>query len=617
MRERQFVDQNLEKWQRFESFAEGKSHIGPEELGELYASITDDLSYARTYYTKRSIRVYLNNLAQKTYLNLHKQRTTKRESFRNFWLEELPLALYQARKELNLSLLFFILSMGIGVLSSIHDADFAGVILGNDYVRMTEENIRSGEPMGVYKQAAEIDMFLRITLNNLLVAFRTFVLGAFFGIGSLIIMLYNGIMVGTFQYFFIERGLFTDSFLTIWMHGALEISAIVIAGGAGLTMGRGLLFPGTLPRLQSFQLSARRALKIMLGLVPVFIAAAFIEGFFTRLTEVPNVFRGGFIFASFAFVGLYFWWLPYSKFRHTPSEELREEDLLSPLPTEVHLPVIRKSKEVFTTSFSLYRLNLPTILAAGAVLALLYTGAFRLIYGSEGVNNINFTKMATFNLKQFHSYGTFFWNFFLNVGLISSVCWVVFRKFRTSDGVEDNLKPYLAGPRLFLKICVIVTLFELFILSGNGLVAALGILFIPYFTLLMVVSAVEGLALPDAFSRMLALLNGTRRYPFMTFLSLGMLSILMLLLLDSPFTWFYIDVLQWNIEAEDETKVQLALLSLLFLNQLGLSIVLPLTVYGQILEYYSACEIRDGKELAKDVSHIGLRRRAYGMESEQ
>lgn len=615
MRERQFVDQNKEKWERFEAFAEGRSKPGPEELSDLYSRITDDLSYARTYYNKRSIRVYLNNTAQKVYLSLHKRRGGKQRPFVHFWTYDLPLALFRARKELNISLIFFVLSMAIGILSSVHDPDFANVILGENYVEMTENNIRKGEPMGVYKSASEVDMFFNITLNNLLVAFRTFVLGAFFGVGTLVIMLYNGIMVGTFQYFFIERELFTESFLTIWMHGALEISAIVIAGGAGLTLGRGLLYPGNLPRLQSFQIAARRAFKIMLGLVPVFVAAAFIEGFFTRLTEVNDVLRAAFIAGCFLFVGLYFWWFPRVLFRGSDADDIQQEELIAPVSTSLNLRMIRKVKEVFTGAFTLFRMHFGRIALTAVTAAVAYTACFALIYGSEGIDSINFTRFATYNLYQFHDYQTFYWNFFLNIGLITAACWSAFAAFRKNFAGQVD-PSFNAGPRLGLKIAVVVTLFELCILSGQIIVASVGILFIPFLVFFFTVAAAEKLNLPKAFNRMLTLLNGTRRHNFLTFLLLGLISVMMLFLIDSPFTWFYLDVLQWNIEADDETKIQLGLLSLLFVNQLGLAIVLPLTVYGQLLEYYSAREAKDAEELKEAVENIGVQRSAYGLARE-
>ncbi|NEN23386.1 stage II sporulation protein M [Cryomorpha ignava] len=615
MREKDFVEQNKENWSRFERLISGEVKSNPDELSELYNQITSDLSYARTYYNKRSIRVYLNQLAKTVYLGLYKHRRGRWKSFASFWTDSLPLALYRARKELNVSLLFFLASMMIGVLSSVHEPDFAQVILGERYVNMTEDNIKNGEPMAVYESSGEIDMFFSITYNNLLVAFRTYILGAFFGVGTLIILLYNGIMVGTFQYFFIERSLFQESFLTIWMHGALEISAIVIAGGAGLTIGRGILFPGTLPRLQSFQIGARRSIKIMLGLIPVFMVAAFIEGFFTRLTELPDFFRAAFIILCFAFIALYFWWYPWRKFHNANVLPYDTDQLIPELEQPLDIRILRKTREIFTASFVVFRKLFFKLLIAAVGLSFLYTAVFWALGGSQETDKIAFDSFSLYNLYQFHSYNRFPQIFFPNLILVSAVLWLSFLAFKKS--MADKLGDRLAvNFTLFLKIAFIVALFELTLLSGNALAASLGIIAIPFLSFWMTVSAIEGSSLPKAFSRMLALLNGTKRHIFITFASLALISVLLIFLLDSPFTWFYVEIIQWNIEADAYIKQQLAMLSLLFINQLGLALVIPLILSGQIMEYFSAVEAREAEELAERVMQIGVKRSAYGMERE-
>ncbi len=615
MREKQFVEQNKEKWERFERFVAGESKPGPEELNELYAHITDDLSYARTYYSRRSIRVYLNSLAQKAYLNLYKNRKGKLGGLGKFWSDTLPLALHRSRRELNISLGVFLLAVLIGVLSGANDPDFARVILGDDYVEMTEQNIAKGDPMAVYKTSGEMDMFLAITLNNLLVAFRTFVLGAFMGIGTIVILLFNGVMLGSFQYFFVERALLQESFLTIWMHGALEISAIVIAGGAGLTLGRGLLYPGSLPRVQSFQLAARRSMTIMLGLTPIFIAAGFIEGFFTRITQIPDPIRAAFIFLCFVFIGVYFWLFPWMRFRQEAAGLYRADELMPELDLEIKLTDLRKNKDVFAGTFIILRKLASKGTAAAFALALLYCAVFALINQSEGIEMISFNKFTLYNLYQFHDYGTFFWSFFLNIAFIATMILLSLRYFRETFSAQLSSKPKL-GIVLLLKILVVVVLFELCILSGNAIVASIGILSIPFLLLLLVVTAFEGKALTASFSRMLSILNGTRRHIFVTFLMMGTLAVLIMFIMDSPFTWFYIDVMQQNIAADEDLKLLFALLCLLFVNMLGLALVLPLLLYSQVLEYFSAVEAREANELAERVMRIGTKRSAYGMERE-
>lgn len=115
-----------------------------------------------------------------------------------------------------------------------------------------------------------------------------FAYGIFLGVGTLMIMLQNGIMLGSFQYFFYDKELLWESARTIWIHGTIEISVIIIAGCAGLVLANGLLFPGTYSRLESFKRGVKNGLKIMVSTVPFFIIAGFLEGFVTRHTEMPD-----------------------------------------------------------------------------------------------------------------------------------------------------------------------------------------------------------------------------------------------------------------------------------------------------------------------------------------
>ena len=159
--------------------------------------------------------------------------------------------------------------------------------MGDSYVNMTNENIAKGDPFGVYKQQGPVSMFFQIAANNIYVSLLCFVSGIFLGIGPVFMMLRNGIMLGSFQYYFFSKGLGAASILVIWIHGTLEISAIVMAGAAGLVLGHGLLFPKTYTRLQAFRNSAKDGTKIALGIVPILIVAAFFEGFVTRYTQMP------------------------------------------------------------------------------------------------------------------------------------------------------------------------------------------------------------------------------------------------------------------------------------------------------------------------------------------
>ena len=101
--------------------------------------------------------------------------------------------------------------------------------------------------------------------------------------------------------------------LAVWLHGTLEIWAIIVAGAAGLALGNGWLFPGTYSRKESFMRGAKKGLKIIVGTVPVFVMAGFIEGFITRHTELPDFLRLSIILLSLAFIIYYYIYLPNRK----------------------------------------------------------------------------------------------------------------------------------------------------------------------------------------------------------------------------------------------------------------------------------------------------------------
>lgn len=287
MTESQFIEKNKEKWRELEDLL-SRDQRDADRLHELFVEVSSDLSYARTFYANRSVRLYLNNLTQRVCDSMSTRASrVKASGLFDFFKSTLPLAVLKERMSFLVSLFVFLISVGIGVVSTRSNPDFARVILGDDYINLTEDNINQGDPMAIYKDEAKVDMFLGITTNNIRVAFLAFVLGLLGTLGTVVVLVSNGIMLGAFQYYFFSKGLFLTSFLTIWIHGTIEISAIIIAGAAGIVLGKGLLFPGTYDRVLSLQLSARRALIILLGTVPLFVLAGILESFVTRHTGLP------------------------------------------------------------------------------------------------------------------------------------------------------------------------------------------------------------------------------------------------------------------------------------------------------------------------------------------
>jgi len=310
MTEVNFIRGNLEKWERMEKVCENAAKCAPDELASVYEELVADLAFSQTHYPEAQITGYLNDLALAVHVQLYRRRPGAWRQVWNFLRRDVPLAMYDGRRYLLASLIVFLAGAFIGVISQMGDENFARIILGDYYVDMTLENIESGQPMAVYSMGSEQDSFLSITWNNVGVAMTAFSGGLLTLFGTGMVLLYNAVMLGSFQTFFFQQGVGVESVLAIWLHGTLEISSIIVSGGAGLMLGTGWLFPGTLKRKDAFRLSARKALHMVMGTVPIFIVAGFIEGFFTRHTEWSDGLRFSIIFLSAAFLYYYIIWLP-------------------------------------------------------------------------------------------------------------------------------------------------------------------------------------------------------------------------------------------------------------------------------------------------------------------
>ncbi|KYG85487.1 hypothetical protein AWW67_15265 [Roseivirga seohaensis] len=316
MRESAFVKANISKWEEFERQISSKARKDPDRLASLFIQLTDDLAYAKTHYPKSDITVYLNNLSTKVHQYIYKNKKQSSGRFVRFWQVELPEIFWVHRKEFGYSLIIFLLSSLIGAFSAAQDDTFVRLILGDSYVNRTLANIESGKPLGIYASMAQTDMFFAITFNNIRVSFMAFAAGIVASVGTGFLLFKNGVMLGSFQYFFYQKGLLLTSVLTIWIHGTIEIISIVMAGGAGLIMGNSMLFPGTYSRLESLKKGALTGAKVVLGLVPMFIIAGFLESFVTRLFGMPNALKAAIILGSLAFMVYYIIIYPRKLFKN-------------------------------------------------------------------------------------------------------------------------------------------------------------------------------------------------------------------------------------------------------------------------------------------------------------
>lgn len=320
MKEVNFLKQNSTAWKQFETDLNGQN-VDADRLAGEYIKLTDDLSYSKTYYPGSNTTQYLNGLASRVHQKIYRNKREKSNRFIFFWKYEVPNASYALRKPILYSFILLLIAVAIGTVSVMHDDHFARIIMGDNYMDKTMENIKKGDPMGIYKQGTSLESFLMIGFNNVKVMFLMFAGGILTSFCTGFLIFQNGIMLGAFQFFFIKFGLLGQTALSIWIHGTLEISTMVLSGGAGIALGNAMLFPGTYTRLESLKMAAQKGLVLMVGIVPVVLTAAFFEGFVTRHSEMPIWLSLLIICSSLAFIVYYFIIYPIILNRKNPNGE--------------------------------------------------------------------------------------------------------------------------------------------------------------------------------------------------------------------------------------------------------------------------------------------------------
>lgn len=320
MREALFIKKNKDRWLKNQQ----QSPEDPDEMASGFTQLVEDLAYAKTFYPAGKITHFINAEASKIYLDIYANRKEESNRLITFWKYDLPLTIRKHHKVVFFAFLFFALFFAIGFFVSAKDEGMARSIFGDNYVDRTQENIRKGNPFAVYEHGNPFLSWLGLMIHNIRVAFLMFASGIFCGIPSLYFAIQNAIMLGTFDQFFVEQGLGTDFWMVVFVHGTLEITAIILACAAGLVLGKSFLFPGTIRRIDALKQGARDGTKIMVGLLPIFALAAFFEGFITRLYNDISILTTLITGLSILFVIWYFIIYPIRlgrKFRVQLNEE--------------------------------------------------------------------------------------------------------------------------------------------------------------------------------------------------------------------------------------------------------------------------------------------------------
>lgn len=302
MREALFIKKNKKRWLKNQE----QPSDDPDEMAADFTQLVDDLAYAKTFYPSGKVTGFINAQASKIYLDIYKNRKEESNRLITFWKYDLPLTIRKHHQVVLFAFIFFGVFFIIGYFTSAKDEGVARGIFGNTYVDQTQENIAKGNPFGIYEHGNAFLSWISLMIHNIRVSLLMFVSGIFCGIPSLYLSIQNAVMLGTFDQFFAARGFGLDFWLVVFVHGTLEITAIILASAAGLVLGKSFLFPGTIKRMAAFKQGAKEGVKIMIGLMPVFALAAFFEGFITRLYNDISVLTTLIFIISVLFVIWYF-----------------------------------------------------------------------------------------------------------------------------------------------------------------------------------------------------------------------------------------------------------------------------------------------------------------------
>ena len=280
-------------WARLELFCErsrrrGVSALQPSELQELsvlYRQTASDLSTVQEDPSGRNLSDYLNQLLGRAHNLIYMGRRAEGSGILNFYRRQYP-AIFRLTIVYSLCSVALFLASGLtGFLVSAQDPAFQRFLIGakmSDTIERREMWTHS--VLTIQPLASSL-----ILTNNLSVAFLAFAGGITGGIGTIYLLVLNGLLLGVIAHACWAVGMSLAFWSFVAPHGALELPAIMLASAAGLLLGRGLLFPGDLPRRDSLRLAGTQGVQLLLGTIPLLIVAGVVEGFISPSDLHPGV----------------------------------------------------------------------------------------------------------------------------------------------------------------------------------------------------------------------------------------------------------------------------------------------------------------------------------------
>lgn len=294
MNEAVFVKRSKPDWLRLETYAarldgRGNRLSGAELFSfvSLYRKVTGDLARARTLKMRPDLVDYLNQLVGRVHFRVY---ATQPYSFRkavDFYRQTFPATVRRLRRHVLAAVLLLLVPAVASYVAVTENPHLATAFAPPGYVEQIERAF--GESFGKEDRSSGMGAMATsfYITNNVKVSFLAFASGVFLGLGSLFILVYNGMILGGVGAVIQQYGLSYNFWSFVSSHGGIELGAIVLAGAAGLRIGLSFVNPGMLTRRAALVAGAKDAGLIMFGVITLLVIAAMLEAFVSPST-LPN-----------------------------------------------------------------------------------------------------------------------------------------------------------------------------------------------------------------------------------------------------------------------------------------------------------------------------------------
>ncbi|MGB3308957.1 MAG: stage II sporulation protein M [Nodosilinea sp.] len=270
------------------------------QMASLYRSVSADLARAKGNAVGQAVIKDLQRLTSRSYSQIY--QGSRRQEWQALWefcRYGFPAVVQQSWVYIAIATALFAIGGLLGWWLAWQDPAFLTLVLGQEFVEevKTSRELWTVSIMGIEPIASS-----GLMINNIAVALNALLGGVIMflpqvpmitppGAFTVFLLVFNGVMIGCIGVLVAQANLAYDLWAFVFPHGALELPAIFIAGGAGLLLARGILLPGYYRRVDALKLYGLQAAQLLYGVIPMLVIAGLIEGFFSPQTWIPNAFK--------------------------------------------------------------------------------------------------------------------------------------------------------------------------------------------------------------------------------------------------------------------------------------------------------------------------------------